>query len=173
MAIQINGSGSITGLSAGGLPAGSVTSASLDSTAIYLTAPAGAVCFVCQSSAPTGWLKANGGAVSRTVYASLFAAIGTTFGSGDGSTTFNLPDLRGYFPRGYDDGAGVDSGRVFGSSQADDFKSHSHGISNTTGSSGGGSYGYLASGADNVQSSSKGGTETRPKNIALLACVKY
>lgn len=66
---------------------------------------------------PSGWLKCNGAAVSRSTYAALFTAIGTQFGSGDGSTTFNVPDLRGEFVRGYDDGRGVDAGRVMGSGQ--------------------------------------------------------
>ncbi|WP_390895807.1 tail fiber protein [Neisseria elongata] len=65
-------------------------------------------------SAPTGWLKADGSAVSRTQYPVLFAAIGTTFGVGDGRTTFNLPDLRGEFVRGWGDSRGVDRGRAFG-----------------------------------------------------------
>jgi phage-related tail fiber protein len=79
--------------------------------------PVGAVIHVAMTSAPSGYLKANGAAVSRTTYADLFAAIGTTFGSGDGSTTFNLPDLRGEFVRGWDDSRGVDSGRLMGTSQ--------------------------------------------------------
>ena len=56
------------------------------------------------SSAPTGWLLCDGSAVSRTTYAALFAIIGTTYGSGDGSTTFNLPDLRTRVPAGYKSG---------------------------------------------------------------------
>lgn len=76
---------------------------------------------------PTGWLKCNGAQISRTTYSALFAAIGTTYGSGNGSTTFHLPDFRGLFPRGFDDGRGIDSGRVFGSFQDSDNKSHNHG----------------------------------------------
>ena len=56
------------------------------------------------SSAPTGWLLCDGSAVSRTTYAALFAKLGTAYGSGDGSTTFNLPDFRGYSPIGVDTG---------------------------------------------------------------------
>ena len=116
-------------------------------------------------------MKADGTAVSRTTYADLFTAIGTTFGAGNGSTTFNLPDLRGEFVRGYDDGRGVDSGRVFGSSQSDELKAHTHGYNQTVnGGSGrpGGNDGYaLASTTD-----SSGGTETRPRNVALLYCIK-
>lgn len=52
------------------------------------------------STAPTGWLFCHGQAVSRTTYATLFAVIGTTFGEGDGSTTFNLPDFQGRVPVG-------------------------------------------------------------------------
>lgn len=78
----------------------------------------GTVAAYCATTAPTGWLKANGAAVSRTTYPALFAVCGTTFGPGDGSTTFNLPELRGNFVRGWDDGRGADSGRVFGSEQA-------------------------------------------------------
>ena len=66
---------------------------------------------------PTGWLKCNGALLSRTTYAALFAVIGTTYGAGDGSTTFALPDLRGEFLRGLDDGRGVDGGRALGSAQ--------------------------------------------------------
>jgi microcystin-dependent protein len=131
---------------------------------------AGSVIYVAKNTAPTGYLKANGALVSRTTYAALFAAIGTTFGVGDGSTTFGLPDLRGEFIRGWDDGRGVDSGRVFGASQLDDLKSHSHSIQTF-----GGSSGTYASGSLGLNSSTgaTGGSETRPRNIALLACIKY
>jgi len=91
---------------------------------------------------PSGWLECNGAAVSRSTYASLFSAIGTAFGEGDGSTTFNLPDLRGRFVRGYDNGAGNDpdagsrtasasggdTGDNVGSVQDDAFQGHKHGI---------------------------------------------
>jgi phage-related tail fiber protein len=88
-----------------------------DSGGATLTVPPGTLIFHCANSAPSGFIKANGAAVSRTTYAALFSAIGTTFGAGNGSTTFTLPDMRGYFPRSWDDGRGVDSGRSFGDSQ--------------------------------------------------------
>lgn len=69
------------------------------------------------SAAPAGWLLCHGQAVSRTTYAHLLTVIGTAYGVGDGSTTFNVPDLRGEFVRGVDAGAGVDAGRVLGSKQ--------------------------------------------------------
>lgn len=89
-------------------------------------APAGLVGHFARNTAPAGWLKANGAAVSRIAYADLFAAIGTMFGAGDGFTTFNLPDLRGEFLRGWDDARGVDGGRDLGSSQAGALQSHAH-----------------------------------------------
>ena len=170
------------------------------------------------TSAPTGYLKANGAAVSRSTYAALFGVIGTLYGSGDGSTTFNLPDLRGEFVRGWDDGRGVDAGRAFGSDQAHAYQSHNHGVtdpghghSGSTGGAGahshsvsipatsasGGTTYKLTAGATNfnltyntssvgdhahsvgisgnttgISVANSGGTETRPRNIALLACVK-
>ncbi|MFJ3374838.1 phage tail protein [Pseudomonas sp. NPDC086112] len=76
--------------------------------------------------APTGWLTCNGAVVSRTSFASLFARIGTTFGAGDGVTTFTLPDMRGLFPRGWDDGRGLDPSRAFGSFEDMMLHSHAH-----------------------------------------------
>lgn len=86
----------------------------------------GVLGFFATTTAPNGWLKANGAAVSRTTYAALFARIGTTYGAGDGSTTFTLPDMRGEFARGLDDGRGVDTGRVLGSAQSGQNASHTH-----------------------------------------------
>ena len=69
----------------------------------------GMVAAFAANSAPTGWLAADGSAVSRTTYARLFSRIGTIYGSGNGTTTFNLPDGRGVFLRGFDAGRGLDS----------------------------------------------------------------
>ncbi|WP_432728572.1 phage tail protein [Variovorax sp. W6] len=88
----------------------------------------GMVCYFAQATPPTGYLKRNGAAVSRTTYARLFAKIGTTYGAGDGSTTFNLPDGRGVFDRGLDDGRGLDPGRTLGSYQDSANLSHAHGV---------------------------------------------
>lgn len=133
--------------------------------------PAGAVSFFSMSYAPSGWLIADGSAVSRTAYAALFAAIGTTFGAGDGSTTFNLPDLRGEFIRCWPGAKAVDTGRVFGSWQADNFRSHSH--TYPGGTTGGGTAAQNGPPWGGVlTTNSTGGTETMPRNIALLACIK-
>ena len=63
--------------------------------------PSGMILYFANSTVPTGWLQCDGSAISRTTYANLYAAIGTVYGSGDGSTTFNLPDTRGQFIRGW------------------------------------------------------------------------
>ena len=159
--------------------------------------PSGAVMYFAGQTAPAGWLKANGAAVSRTAYAALFAAIGTTYGTGDGRTTFNLPDLRGEFVRGWDDGRGIDSRRALGSAQSD-------AIRNITGKLDSGQNqaeqlfdNVITSGAFGKEQATKQWTfdssargdavtavtfdashvvptanENRPRNIALLACIK-
>lgn len=81
--------------------------------------PSGTVTAFAGPTPPSGYLECNGQAISRSTYATLYAAIGNYWGAGDGSTTFNVPDLRGEFLRGLDNGRGVDPGRVLGSAQAD------------------------------------------------------
>jgi hypothetical protein len=153
--------------------------------------PVGAVFYFAAANAPNGYLKCNGVAVSRTTYAALYEVIGLTYGVGDGATTFNLPDLRGEFIRGFDNGRGIDSGRTFGSYQADAFQGHGHnlytGRNDNTQYHGPGSQighvGYTGSYLynDKVKEAISDGThgtpriasESRPRNIALLPCIKY
>ena len=73
-------------------------------------------------------MSVTGASVSRTTYAALFAVIGTAYGSASG-TTFNLPDLRGEFVRGFDNGKGTDSGRSIASSQTSQMQQHNHAVS--------------------------------------------
>lgn len=135
---------------------------------------AGTVAFFAENTTPPGWLKANGATISRTAYAALFLAIGTTYGAGDGATTFKLPDCRGEFLRGLDDGRGVDAGRGIGTAQADAFKSHAHGTSQTTVNTAGAVNSMVANGGSATGSTAAiGGAETRPRNIAMLACIKF
>lgn len=140
--------------------------------------PPGAVFHFARNTAPSGYLICNGSIVSRATYANLFAAIGTTFGVGNGSTTFKLPNLLGEFIRGWDAGRGIDSGRTFGSFQSDEFKSHSHSIRffrrdiDGDGAEGDGSLAYWV-GLSNGYIGNAGGLETRPRNIALLPCIKF
>jgi microcystin-dependent protein len=139
--------------------------------------PPGAVMHFAMSAVPVGWLECNGQNVGRVTYASLYAAIGTTYGTGNGTTTFTLPDLRGEFIRGWSNGrSGVDVSRAIGSTQADDFKSHTHGLNTGTGNGGQGFPGEFQSAyGTNLQGriTATGGTETRPRNIAMMACIKF
>jgi microcystin-dependent protein len=148
------------------------------------------------NAVPTGWLAANGAELLKTTYATLFAAIGTTYGEtngagGAGTTHFRAPDLRGTFVRGFDGTRGLDSGRTFGSYQADSFGSHNHGFSDyyqtstttyttadKTRTDGGANRVTSVSTAEGAgwaanATDSRGDTETRPKNIAMLYCIKF
>lgn len=133
---------------------------------------AGMVAFFARNTPPSGWLVCDGAAVSRSTYAGLFAALGTVFGVGDGVSTFNLPDLRGEFIRGWDGGRGVDEQRGFGSNQGGEIQSHVHetsgSMSSTKGPNGSVLY-YMTAAAGATRAT--GGSETRPRNIALLACI--
>lgn len=130
---------------------------------------AGQVAHFAMATAPDGWIKADGTAVSRTVYAALFAAIGTIYGLGDGTLTFNLPDLRGKFVRSFTDGSTTDTGRVLGSNQG------ANSGWRTTLEDGVSGYGLNLSGSfqNRVAVSNVGLLEPRPINISLLACIKY
>lgn len=96
------------------------------------TNPAGTVITYAAATAPTGYLVCDGALYSRVTYADLFAVIGTTFGVGDGTTTFGVPMLMGQFIRGWNStGSGIDASRVFGSTQTDDFLAHTHTFTGT------------------------------------------
>ena len=168
----------ISGAALTGLPAGTVT---------------GIVAYFAATAAPTGFIKANGATLSRTTYADLFAVVGETFGAGDGSTTFLIPDLRGEFMRGVDDGRGIDASRVFGSAQTDAiqnitgafgrirvqlnnqftasgaFQGAVGQISGDNGSGGAHTVDFTFDASRSVRTS----TETRSRNVALLACIKF
>lgn len=153
--------------------------------------PVGSVNYVASQNVPIGWLKADGALVSRYLYPDLFAAIGYTYGgAGD---FFRLPDLRGEFVRGWDNGRGIDPNRAFGSLQSSQVQYHKHvapyseafsaPFGQTTGA------GYQGSGRtdyDNylyytndgsdfngvVNPAGVVGSETRPRNVAMLAIIK-
>ncbi len=156
------------------------------------------------TTAPSGWLRANGASVSRTVYAALFNRIGTLFGS-DSPSTFKLPDLRAEFIRGWDDGRGQDVGRALGSWAASQNLLHGHDVEIQPG----GAHDHemefprdlgqghtdterdaflgdeIEEGTAVIKTSrspdhthgvtvaTSGGNESRPRSIALLACIKY
>lgn len=154
--------------------------------------PIGAVCYFAMETPPIGWLVANGQEVSRTAYPVLFSTIGVTYGRGDGSTTFKLPDLRGEFIRGLDSSRGVDINRKIGSWQNYGTAAAGGNINMVIGGDGGnGRDRYFAvpqliappyqnellantASKDVVGTLNFGGTdtETRPRNVALLPCIK-
>ena len=159
--------------------------------------PIGTVSWFAASAAPTSYLECSGGVVAISEYLDLYNVIGKKFNTGgEGASNFRLPDLRGEFIRGWDHGRNVNTGRVFGSNESDAFKSHNHLIaSNVTGNSYPLSSNYLAvtenlaSGLllnenfeyqlrgtsdvpDSYVTSNAGGVETRPRNVALLPCIK-
>ena len=156
--------------------------------------PSGMIMPFAGTSAPTSWLACNGAAISRSTYATLYNAIGTTWGTGDGSTTFNVPDLRGVFLRGTGTNGtyGTAIGQAVGTYAADTYLNHSHGISDpghshtvgafaSPGLSPGGTTYNTGSGTTNsgtsttgisVNTSTTGGTETKPKNYGVLYIIK-
>jgi microcystin-dependent protein len=181
--------------------------------------PVGTVIWVAANKLPKGYLKCNGQAISRSTYSELFSFLGTIYGEGNGTTTFNLPDLRGEFIRGWDDGRGIDKSRTIGSSQSQMTGKHKHlqlfgentsltapinteintefgnSLSQTNdrfiGSNGGLDYDnvlfFTNDGTEFDYKNTKGesrvldpnkntgnivGDENRPRNIALLACIK-
>lgn len=137
------------------------------------------------------WAQASG-----NLAASEGAKQAGQFGPGNGSTTFTIPDLRGEFVRGWDDSRGVDSGRGIGSAQAQDYQSHGHGVTDpghthslnyqvplNIGDNDRGANSSLfsvdnsvvpttAASGTGISIQNSGGTETRPRNVALLYCIK-
>lgn len=157
--------------------------------------PVGTVQAYAGATAPQGWLVCDGTAISRIQYADLFEAIGTNWGYGDNSSTFNLPDLRGRFLRGVDGQAGNDpdkagrtasniggnTGNNVGSIQTDEFKSHNHapgsgvwatGIGVTNVASGNNAQATYGGGSSSNTANS-GGNESRPKNAYVIYIIKY
>ena len=158
--------------------------------------PTGAVMLFAMAGVASGWAKCNGVAVSRTspTYSALFAVIGTTYGAGDGVSTFNLPELRGEFIRGWDDGRGVDTSRALGSTQIQQLESHKHIASNNdcnpnyasingvgtgnynawcdTNGTGSGAGAALTGDGTHIEQTADLGVETRPRNVAMQYCIK-
>lgn len=137
--------------------------------------PIGSIAMWLEGDPPANWLELNGNNVSRTTYSALFALWGTTFGNGDGATTFGLPDVRGEFPRFWDNARGVDAGRTLGSAQGDLVKNHTHPVAVFGGEAlAAGSGNNYAPGATllTTNNNNEGGTENRPRNFSFMAIVK-
>jgi microcystin-dependent protein len=151
--------------------------------------PSGSIMAFAGSTIPTGWIICDGTAVSRVTYADLFASIATNWGQGDGTSTFNLPDLRGRFLRGVDGIAGNDpdaatrtalniggnTGNNVGSYQLDDLKAHNHtfhDIANTNLFGNNPGYSSGTRGRQTYNTSDAGGSESRPKNAYVIYIIK-
>ena len=153
----------------------------------------GGIVAFAQETVPVGWLECDGSTINRTTYAALFAKISTIFGVGDGSTTFEIPDLRGEFVRGWDNtasndpdaasrtdsGDGSTTGDNVGTKQSFALEDHTHyntsaawvaNGGNTTGGAGVGT-----GSADNTTGVGTAlfSTETRPRNVNMMYCIKY
>lgn len=117
------------------LDTGSISSSKLSTATVQLLAPTGAINAFAGSIAPSGWLLCDGTAVSRATYSDLFALVGTTYGVGDGSTTFNVPNLKGRVPVGRDstqtefDVLGETGGAKTHTLATTEIPSHQHNIS--------------------------------------------
>jgi len=161
--------------------------------------PAGVISYYPSETAPSGWLICDGSAVSRSVYADLFSAIGTRFGDGDSLTTFNLPNASGVYIRG----SGIQSfsgktySATFGAKQTDLFKTHKHrmapGTGNTTANTSNTPRRYpdISNGVQanfavytdtpvdsstangNNSPTADGGAETRPASLVLTTIIKF
>jgi microcystin-dependent protein len=202
-------------------------------TQVVNSSPVGCVAYFASSTPPSGWIKANGAVLPIASYQNLFnilpkQANGNTIWwvAGDGPTNFRLPDLRGQFIRGWNDGTSngnttntgtnptiptTDAGRTFGTTQGDAYASHTHGVNDpghshgvndpghshsyqgysggvgeggnyplaveynfVTNYTGGAGTGISISGAGTgIAIAAAGSNETRPTNVALLACIKY
>ena len=164
--------------------------------------PAGTVVAYAADTVPSGFLECNGANVSRSTYAQLYSAIGVTWGAGDGSSTFGLPDLRGEFIRGWDNSRGVDGSRGFASTQSSQNQQHNHGVTDPShshtqrglalnGGSGsvaitlgsGQSYqiGYsgqqssitTGTSSTGISINNAGGSEARPRNVSLMYIIRF
>lgn len=140
--------------------------------------PVGARVAYDRATPPSGWLAEDGAQHLRADYPDLVAfyvAQGRLI-AGDTIAHFRVMDHRGFFPRGWDGGRGVDPGRVFGSEQDDAFESHDHSLPARSNADSGNGFVEDATGAETVRTATTGqtgDTETRPKNIATLFIIKF
>lgn len=185
-----------SGVATAQLKDGVITTSKLDAAVLALVAggasPVGSITAFGTGSAPPGWLQCDGSAISRTTYLTLFTVLGTVWGVGDGSTTFNLPDLRGRFARGWNNGSGNDpnsgtrtalhtggaTADNVGSYQLDSLRDHTHLIWGVGAAHGGGPN-SIYFGINSAYTSASGGVsttpnaETRPINVYVMYIIRY
>lgn len=160
----------VQGVTLGQITDGTITKVKLAAalqTEMSRYRPVGSVITMATTTVPDGYLECDGSPVSRVTYSDLFSAIGTAFGVGDGSSTFNLPDLRGEFIRGWDHGRGVDTGRTLGTAQ------EGTRIGNQVAILNGEPPTDVITGYNGGSSNTTTRYTVRPRNIALMYCIKY
>jgi microcystin-dependent protein len=176
---SVPNTGAFTTLSSGGFSCSSISIQSILLDLVGMVAPFPIPLVGGSYTPPTGWLKCDGSEVTITSYQNLYNRIGLIFNPTPTAGKFALPDLRGYFVRGVSDGSAVDSGRLIGSFQDDAFQTHTHTYNAPGAPSSVFQVGTNRSGVTGSTSATSGapsagsGSETRPKNIALLYCIKY
>lgn len=150
--------------------------------------PTGAVLIWTTITAPLGFLECNGAAVSRTGFPTLFALINVSYGAGNGSTTFNVPDYRGEFLRGWAHGSSNDpdkasrtnrgdgqTGDIIGTKQGTKLLAHNHFVREYSGHEGNISFSHINSntnGDTGDRTGSTGGSESRPRNVNVMYIIK-
>lgn len=185
-ATNINSSGTAT--------LANINSSGTATLAITNAAPVGVVTMFAGSSAPATWLLCDGSAVSRTTYAALFTVIGTTYGAGNGSTTFNVPDFRGVFPKGAgttNRAAGVDANGNYyagtlGTYSQDKMQGHIHktyhyftagGVTERSKGSYNGSdeqaFSTSTPQSDGINGTPRTGLTTEPQSLGINFIIKY
>jgi microcystin-dependent protein len=203
--VNVSGGGAITGthvgdgaqltaLAGANITAGTVPSAALVAAVQQALCPPGTVVAYMGTTAPAGWLLCNGASVSRSTYASLYAVIGNASGSAD-VNSFNVPDFRGRFLRGWDNAIGRDpdrasrtamatggnAGDAIGSIQTDAIQSHTHAYNTPTTANRDGGTGATYTNRESTVSSTTGAvsagartsTETRPINAYVNYIIKF
>jgi microcystin-dependent protein len=203
--VNVSGGGAITGthvgdgaqltaLAGANITAGTVPSAALVAAVQQALCPPGTVVAYMGTTAPAGWLLCNGASVSRSTYASLYAVIGNASGSAD-VNSFNVPDFRGRFLRGWDNAIGRDpdrasrtamatggnAGDAIGSIQTDAIQSHTHAYNTPTTANRDGGTGATYTNRESTVTSTTGAvsagartsTETRPMNAYVNYIIKF
>jgi microcystin-dependent protein len=185
------------GITASNIANATITTTQLAASVVNALSPTGSVTMYGGTSAPTGWQLCDGTALNRTTFAALFAAIGTAYGNGDGSTTFNVPDMRGLFPRGVTGASGNDpdaasrtavnggnTGNNVGSFQADQNKAHNHTLKMDVNPPDGLGSNFYVQSANSPDSSpslinaaaatiqNSGGNQSNPKNLYFNFIIK-
>ena len=175
----------INAITAAGLTPDDADLTQLTQAIKQLGTPIGSVLAYPIDDVPVHCLECNGAIISRETYPELFAVIGETYGTGDGVTTFKLPDLRGEFLRGWDNGRGVNSGRIIGSSEESSYVPRYAWVGTNSAYIGADIINndgikalnnpsrYYVKPASYTLTENNTGQATRPRNVAMMYCIVY